>query len=129
MPMEMTFPGGLVVEASVNGFSIRTDQPAAAGGEGSAPSPFDLYLASLGTCAGFFALRFCQQRDLATEGLTLSMDWERDPETRLPVKVSLRIGLPQDFPEKYKGAIIRATDQCAVKRSIFSPPDFEVSAE
>ncbi|NIQ93704.1 MAG: osmotically inducible protein OsmC [Desulfuromonadales bacterium] len=126
--MEITFPGGVAVEASTGGFTIRTDQPPENGGEGSAPPPFDLYLASLGTCAGFFALRFCQQRELETEGLTLSMDWERDEKTRLPSRVAIRINLPERFPEKYKKAIIRATDQCAVKRSILDPPDFEVTA-
>ena len=128
MAMEITFPGGVAVEAATGGFTIRTDQPPAAGGEGSAPSPFDLYLASMGTCAGFFALRFCQQRDIDTAGLKLSMAWERDPETRLPAMVRIHIELPEGFPAKYTAAIIRATDQCAVKRSLLDPPGFEVTA-
>lgn len=129
MPMDITFPGGVAVEAHVDGFTIRSDQPKENGGEGGAPSPFDFYLASMGTCAGFFALRFCQQRELETEGLRLSVDMERDPETRLPSKVAMRITLPEGFPEKYKRAIIRATDQCAVKRSILDPPEFEVTTD
>ena len=129
MPMDITFPGGVAVEAHVDGFTVRSDQPKENGGEGSAPSPFDLYLASMGTCAGFFALRFCHQRDLETKGMKLSMDMERDPETRLPSKVAMRITLPDGFPEKYKRAIIRATDQCAVKRSILDPPEFEVTTD
>ncbi len=124
--MKITFPGGVAVNAEVGGFTVRTDQPQQAGGEGAAPSPFDLFLASLGTCAGFFALRFCQQRDLPTEGLSLELDIERDPEKKLPSRVRFVINLPQDFPEKYHSAIIRATDQCAVKRSIADPPEFEV---
>lgn len=124
--MKITFPGGVAVNAEFDGFTVKSDQPVRAGGEGTEPSPFDLFLASLGTCAGFFALRFCQQRELSTEGLGLSLDIERNPETKLPAKVRIVINLPGDFPVKYQTAIIRATDQCAVKRSIADPPEFEV---
>jgi ribosomal protein S12 methylthiotransferase accessory factor len=124
--MKITFPGGVAVNAEFGGFTVKSDQPVRAGGAGAAPSPFDLFLASLGTCAGFFALRFCQQRELPTEGLGLTLDVERNPDTHLPAKVRILIELPTDFPEKYRSAIIRATDQCAVKRSIADPPEFEV---
>ena len=128
MEMTITFPGGVAVDAEYGNYTIRTDQPQAGGGEGAAPAPFDLYLASLGTCAGFFALRFCQQRELDSTGLRLTLTMERDPEKRLPKKIALRIHLSEGFPEKYTRAIIRATDQCAVKRSILDPPEFEVTA-
>ena len=82
MSMEIRFPGGVAVEAIHAGMTIRTDQPVKAGGEGTAPSPFDLFLASIGTCAGYYALRFCQERDLSTEGLGLTMDWERSDRRR-----------------------------------------------
>lgn len=124
--MKITFPGGVAVNAEFDGFTVQTDQPESAGGQGAAPSPFDLFMSSIGTCAGFFALRFCQQRELSTAGLCLSLAVERDPEKKLPAKVRIVIELPADFPEKYRGAIIRATDQCAVKRSIADPPEFEV---
>ncbi len=126
--MKITFPGGVAVNAEFDGFIVQTDQPERAGGQGAAPAPFDLFLASLGTCAGFFALRFCQQRELATAGLGLALEVERDPEKKLPAKVRIEIRLPDGFPEKYRSAIIRATDQCAVKRSIADPPEFEVTA-
>ena len=80
--MEITFPGGVQVNALFNGFEITTDQPERNGGQNSAPSPFDFFLASLGTCAGFFALRFCQQRDLSTDGLSLQLTSERNAETK-----------------------------------------------
>jgi len=128
MEMEIRFPGGVAVEADFNGFTVRTDQPVESGGEGSAPSPFALYLASLGTCAGFYALRFCQERKLETAGLGLDLQVVRDEESRLPSLVRLTLRLPDGFPEKYRKAIIRATDQCAVKRSLQSPPAFEVEA-
>ncbi|HRY42988.1 MAG TPA: OsmC family protein [Thermoanaerobaculia bacterium] len=126
--MEVRFPGGVAVEAIHAGMTIRTDQPVAAGGAGSAPSPFDLFLVSLSTCAGFYALRFCQERGLPTEGLGVTMDWERSPETKLISKIRISVKLPEGFPEKYRAAILRATDQCAVKKHLVSPPEIEVEA-
>lgn len=128
MPMEMRFPGGVVVEAVHGGMTIRTDQPEKAGGGSSAPSPFDLFLASIGTCAGFYALRFCQERQLPTEGLALTMDWERSPETKLITTIRIEVKLPEGFPEKYRGAILRAADQCAVKKHLVEPPKIELTA-
>ncbi|NOY13534.1 MAG: osmotically inducible protein OsmC, partial [Deltaproteobacteria bacterium] len=87
--MHISFPGGVAVAAQVDGFEILTDQPVESGGQGSAPSPYDLFLASIGTCAGFYALRFCQQRNLPTEGLGLTVAIERDPESRKLTKVKL----------------------------------------
>jgi len=124
--MEITFPGGVKVNAQFQDFEIATDQPERNGGENTAPSPFDLFLASLGTCAGFFALRFCQQRDLSTDGLKLSLAREYNKETKTLDKVKITMELPKDFPEKYRSAIIRATDQCAVKRALLDPPEIEL---
>lgn len=124
--MEITFPGGVRVNAQYNGFEIGTDQPLKNGGENSAPSPFDLFLVSLGTCAGFFALRFCQQRDLPTAGMRLSLTSERHQETKRLDRVEITLQLPEGFPEKYRSAIIRATDQCAVKKALLDPPEIEI---
>lgn len=124
--MEISFPGGVAVAAHYKGFTILTDQPVTSGGDNSAPSPFDLFLASLGTCAGFFALRFCQQRDLDTTGLRLTLTTERDEAAHRLALVRIDLFLPPDFPEKYRAAILKATDQCAVKRALDDPPRFEV---
>lgn len=124
--MEITFPGGVQVNAQFNGFEVATDQPERNGGLNTAPSPFDFFLASLGTCAGFFALRFCQQRDLATDGLRLQLTTERNVENKRLDRVKITIQLPTDFPEKYRSAIIRATDQCAVKKALLDPPEIEL---
>ena len=99
------------------------DTPA---GGGTAPEPFDLFLASLGTCAGLYALRFCQQREIATQGLGLTLTTEKDSERKRLALVRLEIELPDGFPEKYHEALIRSVDQCAVKRHILAPPRFEV---
>lgn len=127
MSMEITFPGGLAVNASFKGFTVATDQRPDHGGGGSAPEPFDLFLTSIGTCAGLYALRFCQERGLATDGLALTLDVERDPERKRVAAVHLEIQLPEGFPEKYRAAIVRAADQCAVKRHILEPPRFEIT--
>ena len=124
--MEITFPGGVQVNAQFNGFEVSSDQPERNGGQNSAPSPFDFFLASLGTCAGFFALRFCQQRDLSTDGLSLQLTTEHNAETKRLDRVEITMQLPKDFPEKYRSAIIRATDQCAVKKALLDPPEIEL---
>ncbi|PJA16937.1 MAG: osmotically inducible protein OsmC [Elusimicrobia bacterium CG_4_10_14_0_2_um_filter_56_8] len=126
--MEIVFPGGKRVDALWNGFEIRTDQPAGGGGEGSSPTPFDLFLASLGTCAGIFALGFIQSRGLSAEGLKINVSFERNEATHLLSKAVLKITLPKDFPGKYKGAVIKAAQQCLVKRTMDNPPAFEVTA-
>ncbi|MBW6512020.1 MAG: OsmC family protein [Desulfuromonadaceae bacterium] len=125
--MEISFPGGVAVHAACDGFSVATDQPLASGGTNAAPSPFALFLASLGTCAGFFALRFCQQRDIDTSGMKLTLETEKGT-TRKIDRVKISIHLPENFPEKYRKAIIKATDACAVKQAILAPPEFIVEA-
>ncbi len=127
MAIEITLPGGLAVEAQVKGFRLRTDQPEESGGSNSAPSPFDTFLASLGTCAGFYALRFCSERGIDTEGLKIIMETANGETGKKLDKVSLKIQLPPGFPDKYRRAIIRATDMCAVKQTILHPPEFETT--
>jgi putative redox protein len=125
MDLEVFFPGKQRVSARYKGFVIETDQPVASGGEESAPGPFDLFLASLGTCAGAYVLNFLQQRGLSTEGAGIIQRHERDPDTRLVSKITLEIKLPTDFPEKYREAVIRAAETCAVRRHLDNPPAFE----
>ncbi len=125
--MEIIFPGRMRVDAIHEGFRIRTDQPVDQGGEGSAASPFDLFLASVGTCAGYYALRFCQQRNLDTDGLGLSVDFERDASAKRVAVVRIHVTLAPGFPEHYRAALLRAVDQCTVKRHLEQPPRFEVT--
>jgi ribosomal protein S12 methylthiotransferase accessory factor len=129
MHMEMSFPGGLEVNAEVKGFTVRTDQPERVGGGGTAPAPFDLFLASIGTCAGLYVLQFCQKRDIDTGQLGVSMETIKDPETRRIATVRIDVRLPEGFPDKYIPAVRRAVDQCAVKRHILEPPEFVVEAK
>ena len=122
MAMEISFPGGVAVDAHYKGFRIRTDQPNGLGGSGAAPSPFDLFLASLGACAGYYALRFCQERSLPTAGLGLTLYFDRGADGKSVEGVRCALRLPHAFPEKYRPAILRALTQCTVKRHLDAPP-------
>jgi ribosomal protein S12 methylthiotransferase accessory factor len=128
MQIEIDFPGGKRVDAHFGPFTLHTDQPLAGGGANSAPSPFNTFLAALGTCAGIYVLGFCQQRGLSTDGLRLVQSHVVDPDTGRLVQVTLEIMLPEGFPMKYQAAVIRAAEQCAVKKVLDHPPAFEVTA-
>ena len=128
MEMTIDFPGGKRVDAHFDDFVVKTDQPPQSGGDGSAPTPFLTFLASIGTCAGIYVLGFCQQRSIPTEGIKIGQRMEVDRATGMVSKVFLDIHLPVGFPEKYKDAVIRSADQCAVKKHLAHPPTFEIQA-
>jgi ribosomal protein S12 methylthiotransferase accessory factor len=128
MEMEITFPGGDRVDASFGPYVVQTDQPSAGGGDGSAPTPFALFLSSFGTCAGVYVLGFLHKRNLPTDGVKLIQRARRDPATGMTDQVEIEILLPAGFPEKYREAIVRAAEQCAVKKHLEKPPAILVSA-
>jgi len=123
----VSFPAGVAVDATYEGHTVHTDQPVRLGGTNSAMSPFDLFFASMATCMGFYALRFCQERSLSTEGLGLTLDPIREEEGRRVALVRIAVQLPAGFPDKYRVAIERAIDHCAVKKHIIEPPRFELT--
>lgn len=125
----VTFPGGAAVDAHADGFVIKTDQPEENGGANSAPEPYMLFLASIVTCAGFYVQRFCQQRELPTEGMTMTLDIERNEGTRRLEKINMAIQLPEGFPDKYRKAVIRAAGMCSVKKALSDPPEIEIITE
>ena len=127
MDMEVYFPGNKRVHARYKGFVVETDQPVDSGGNNTAPAPFDLFLLSIGTCAGYYVLSFLRQRGLSAEGAGVVLRGEVDQASHLTSKIYLEIKLPGDFPEKYRDAVIRAAEQCAVKRALENPPAFETS--
>ncbi len=124
MDMIIEFPGGAKVDANFGGFTVKTDQPPMGGGEGSAPSPFETFLASIGTCAGIYVLGFCRQRGLPTEGIRILQRSLRDPQTGLVGQVDLEIQVPASFPEKYHESLVRSANMCAVKKHLEHPPSF-----
>lgn len=127
--IKVTFPGGMRVDASYKGFLVKTDQPVYAGGEGSGPAPFDLFLSSIATCAGFYVLAFCRERKIPTEEAGVIVSTEKSQETKMIEKIVIKILLPAGFPDKYKRAVIKSVDSCSVKAHILRPPVFEVVAE
>ncbi|HEX7672280.1 MAG TPA: OsmC family protein [Polyangiaceae bacterium] len=127
MSIRITFPGEKRVDADLGSYVIRTDQSVAHGGGGSAPEPFDLFLASLATCAGIYVLGFCQARGIPTQEIELVQHHHFDDARRL-TRVELEILLPPAFPEKYRAAVEKAAAGCKVKKTLTSPPEVAVSA-
>ncbi len=126
MEMTIRFPGGARVDAQFGPYTVPTDQPASGGGNGSAPTPFATFLASIGTCAGIYVLGFCRQRGLAADGIQLVQHVEADRTTGMVTDIRLDIQLPPEFPEKYRDALVRSAEQCAVKKHLEQPPRIEV---
>jgi len=127
--MRVTFPGGTRADAEYKGMVIKTDQPVYQGGGGTAPAPFDLFLASIATCSGYYVLAFCERRGIPADKASVVMRTERNPESKMIEKILIDIQLPPEFPEKYKKAVIKSVDSCAVKAHIMDAPSFEIMAK
>jgi ribosomal protein S12 methylthiotransferase accessory factor len=126
MEMVVDFPGGARVDAHFGPYTVETDQPPMGGGEAAAPTPFALFLSSIGTCAGIYVLGFCNQRGLSTDGIRIVQRAHTDPVTRMIGKVDIEIQVPPDFPAKYHASLVRSAELCAVKKHLEKPPQFEV---
>jgi len=124
--MEVTFDGGKVITAHINGHSIKTDQPVKLGGENSAPSPFELFLAAIGTCAGIYVKSFCEQRNIPSDKIKIIQTMESDNQAGIPTNINMDIQLPTDFPDKYKDAVISSAELCKVKKTLANPPKFKI---
>lgn len=124
--MEITFDGDKVITAHTHGHIIKTDQPMDNGGGNTAPAPYDLFLASIGTCAGIYVKGFCDNRNIPTDGIKIIQSHEWNQETGLPTNIRLDIKLPAGFPDKYKASLIHVADLCKVKKTLANPPEFEI---
>ncbi len=129
MDMIVDFPKNLRVDAHFGNQTIPTDQSVRAGGDGSAPAPFGLFLASIGTCAGIYVLSFCKQRGISTDNIRIIQKMGSNPMTGMISNITLEIQVPPEFPEKYHDALIRSANQCAVKKHMETPPQFNVYTE
>jgi putative redox protein len=125
MEMIIDFPGGSRVDAHFGSFTVATDQPPAA----TAPSPFEIFLSSIGTCAGIYILGFCQSRHLPTEGIHIVERINHSPITGMVETIGLEIQVPPEFPEKYRNSLIRSAELCAVKKHLDNPPKFEITTK
>ncbi len=126
MDMEITFPGGARVDANFGPFTVQTDQPPLGGGEGLAPTPFAVFLSSIGTCAGIYVLGFLRKRGLSIEGVSLRQRMHTNPVTGMVGEIEIDIQVPPDFPERYLDALIRTAELCAVKKHFENPPSFNI---
>ena len=126
MKMEIVSAGGKKVNALYKGFTVKTDQSKENGGDQSAPEPFDMFLVSIGTCVGINVIVFCQRHGISTDKIKTMLSFERNQKTRMIEKIIIEIQLPEDFPEKYKKAVIRSADFCSVKKHMINPPEFEI---
>jgi len=127
MEMRIGFPGGFRIDAKFKGHTVTTDQSVEAGGEGAEPSPFDLFLASIGTCTGYYILAFCRKREIPTEGLELRLRAEREGDGKLVTRIRIEVLLPEGFPSRYAEACLRAAGQCTVKRHLEAPPRIDLA--
>jgi len=123
---KITLDGNKKISAQFRDFTLPTDQTTAEGGDNSAPTPFELFLASIGTCVGFYVASFCQSRSIPTENISIVQTVDRDDVTHMVGKITLDILLPPEFPEKYRNAVIRVADTCTVKKHLLAPPEIEI---
>ena len=126
--LKVVFGENYKIDVEYKGYVIKTDQPVRDGGDATAPSPFDYFLASLAACAGFYAAAFCKERKIPTEGLGVRMTTERGEVSKMIDKVTITVDLPAAFPEKYRFALVKAVEHCTVKAHILRAPQFEVVA-
>jgi putative redox protein len=125
--MVISFPENLQVQAEYKNFVVKTDQPESEGGSDSAPTPFDLFLASIGTCAGVHIAFFCKKRTIPYSSIKLRLRIEKNLETNVIQRFQIEITVPSGFPDKYRNALIKTVNQCTVKRTIEAQPDFVVT--
>lgn len=123
MEILIDFPGDSRVDAHFGNFTVPTDQPPTA----SAPTPFDVFLSSIGTCAGIYILGFCRQRGLPTNGIQIVQRIHSNPSSGMIDQIDIEIQLPATFPEKYRDSLIRSADLCKVKKHLEKPPKFNIT--
>lgn len=120
--MIIDFPGGSRVDAQFGPFTVATDQPPSS----TAPTPFDVFLSSIGTCAGIYVLGFCMKHGLPTKGIRILEKIHANPASGMVEKKDLEIQVPSAFPEKYFDSLIRSAELCKVKKHLVQPPGFDV---
>ena len=126
MEIKVNFLDNLRLEAKFDDFTVVADQPIRYKGDGSAPGPFDYFLASSALCAAYFVKLYCQARDIPTENIRLSQNNIVDPENRYKQIFKIQVELPSDISDKDRQGILRSIDRCTVKRVVQTGPDFVI---
>ncbi|MCB2387420.1 OsmC domain/YcaO domain-containing protein [Thalassolituus alkanivorans] len=126
MQIKVNFLDNLRLEAKFDDFTVVADQPIRYKGDGSAPGPFDYFLASSALCAAYFVKLYCQTRDIPTENIRLSQNNIVDPENRYNQIFKIQVELPEDISEKDRQGILRSIDRCTVKKVVQTGPEFVI---
>ncbi|WP_345551227.1 OsmC domain/YcaO domain-containing protein [Microbulbifer aestuariivivens] len=126
MEINVNFLDNLRLEAKFDDFTVITDQPIRYKGDGSAPSPFDYFLASSALCAAYFVRVYCLARDVPTDNIRLSQNNIVDPENRYNQIFKIQVELPEDISAKDRQGILRSIDRCTVKKVVQTGPEFEI---
>jgi ribosomal protein S12 methylthiotransferase accessory factor len=128
MELQVSLDGDKRVSTRVGNHTITTDQPVKSGGADSAPAPFDLFLASIATCAGFFVQSYCQSKQIDTTGIGVTLSTRRDPESKKITALVTTIDIPPHLPAHLHKTLCKVAAQCAVTKTIESQPEFIVEA-
>ncbi|WP_254274990.1 OsmC domain/YcaO domain-containing protein [Halomonas sp. 3H] len=126
MEIKVNYLDNLRLEAKFDDFTVISDQPIRYKGDGSAPGPFDYFLASSAMCAAYFVKVYCNARDIPTENIRLSQNNIVDPENRYKQIFKIQVELPEDISEKDRQGILRSIDRCTVKKVVQEGPEFDV---
>jgi ribosomal protein S12 methylthiotransferase accessory factor len=127
MKIEVSLLEGQKLEALFGSHKIISDQSITAGGGEEHPEPFDYFLASMSLCATFYMRKFCEKRDISTQGLAVSQEVTKvEGEDTYKKKISLRVNIPEGFPTKYRKALLASANACTVKKVIQAMPEFDI---
>ncbi|MFR0672337.1 OsmC domain/YcaO domain-containing protein [Enterobacterales bacterium AW_CKDN230030176-1A_HGKHYDSX7] len=128
MEIKVNFLDNLRLEAKFDDFTVVADQPIRYKGDGSAPGPFDYFLASSALCAAYFVKLYCQSRDIPTDNIRLSQNNIVDPENRYQQIFKIQVELPADLSDKDRQGILRSIERCTVKKVVQTGPEFVIEA-
>lgn len=127
--MIVTWAGGVQLAVAVRGHTFLADQPTEDGGEDRGMTPVEMFVASLGACIGYFALRFCQRHQLPAEGLKAAVEWGYAERPRRISEIAVRLDLPKGFPSEMKDRLQKVVEGCTVQNSLTHPPKIEILLE
>ena len=126
MNIEVSLLDGQKLQANFGKHQVISDQSVSAGGDESYPEPFDYFLASMPLCAAFYIRKFCEARDISTDGISLTQDHSTIGEDKYHKRFAIKVSLPEGFPAKYKKPLLAAANTCTVKKVIQAMPEFDI---
>lgn len=126
MKIEVSLLDGQKLQANFGKHQVISDQSVSAGGDESYPEPFDYFLASMPLCAAFYIRKFCEARDISTDGISLTQDHSTIGEDKYHKRFAIQVSLPEGFPAKYKKPLLAAANTCTVKKVIQAMPEFDI---